>query len=212
MSAFARFAAATLACGVLVLSLPALAEAKKDKTDKDSAKPALVATYGDWSVYQNQAGKSRICYTLASPKSRDPDDDKRQPAYAFISERPAEQVRNEVSFVMGFEVAAAANDAGEKSDAKDKGKKKSDKEKKSKAETAVPTAAIGDNEFELLPKGTNLWVKNAAQESQLIEAMRHGGQLKVHASPRKGEATTDSYSLTGFKQAIDRALKDCPAS
>ena len=199
-------------CGALLaFAGGAFAETAKkpDKGKEEAGKPSLVATYGDWSVFQSQSGKSRICYTLAQPKARDPDDLKRDPAYAFISERPAERVRNEVSFIMGFEVGSAtAEEPKGKKDAKDD--KKDAKEKKPKGVT--PTAVIGDFEFELLPKGSNLWVKNAAQESQLIDEMRKGAQLKIKAASKKGNVTVDTYSLSGFHQAIDRALKDCPGA
>ena len=207
----ARFIAVLLACGALALSLPALADSKKDKKDKDAAaKPALVATYGDWSVYRSDSGKGRLCYTLASPKSRDPDDAQRDPGYAFISERPAEQVRNEVSFVMGFDVAAPEAAKSDDKGAHDKNDKA--KDKKAKSPLVAPTATIGEVEFELLPKGADLWVKNPAKESQLIDEMRRGKELKIRASSKKGAVTVDTYSLTGFKQAIDRAAKDCPAA
>ena len=109
------------ALGVCLALAGANAAAKTTKpADKDAtppaAKPALVATYGDWSVFQSQAGKGRICYALAQPKDRAPAGLKRDPGYAFISERPAEGVRNEVSFIMGFEVALP----GDASEAKDK--------------------------------------------------------------------------------------------
>ena len=225
----ARFALRLLAAGGLALVLAAGAQgetakkAGKEKAGKDpAAKPALVATYGDWSVFHSQSGKSRICYTLAQPKSRDPEDPKRDPAYAFISERPTEGVRNEVSFIMGFEVAApGGSDAKEKkkSDVKDTAEKKDKTEAKAKAknrkekvDVVSPTAMIGDVELELLPKGSDLWVKNAAKESQLIEEMRKGAQLKIKAAAKKGGVTEDTYSLTGFSQAIDRAIKDCPGA
>ncbi len=201
-------------CGALLaFAGGALAEtAKKQDKEKEAgaAKPSLVATYGDWSVFQSQSGKARICYALAQPKERAPEDLKRDPAYAFISERPAERVRNEVSFIMGFEVGGGAADA--KDEAKDKKKDKDAKDKKAKSGPIAPTAVIGDAEFELLPKGSNLWVKNAAQESQLIDEMRKGAQLKIKAASKKGNVSVDTYSLTGFKQAIDRALKDCPGT
>jgi hypothetical protein len=182
--------------------------AKKPEKDKDAAKPALVGTYGDWSVYQSAAGKSRICYTLATPKDRAPTDLKRDPGYAFISERPGERVRNEVSFIMGFEIAGAPS-----GDPKDKGKDKRKAEAKDKKpDFVVPTAVIGDAEFELLPKGNDLWVKNAAQESRLIDEMRKGTKLLIKAASKRGKMTVDSYSLVGFSQAIDRALKDCPGA
>jgi len=205
MSQIARLLAS---CGVVVAVASGVHAETAKKSDKDAAnKPALVASYGDWSVFQSQAGKSHICYTLAQPKERAPADLKRDPAYAFISERPSERVRNEVSFIMGFEVGAAPPPA----DPKDK-KKADAKDKKSKSDPISPTAVIGDAEFELLPKGNDVWVKNAAQESQLIDEMRKGVKLKIKAASKKGNVTIDSYSLSGFSQAIDRALKDCPGT
>ena len=216
----ARLAVRCFAAGALVLALAAGSQAetakKAEKDSKDAAgKPALVASYGDWSVFRSQSGKSRICYTLAQPKTRDPEDLKRDPAYAFISERPGEGVRNEVSFIMGFDVGAPGGaDAKDKkhSDSKEKKDKAEAKSKKEKVDLVAPTATIGDADFDLLPKGANLWVKNAAKESQLIDEMRKGAQLKIKASSKKGAVTEDTYSLTGFSQAIDRALKDCPGT
>jgi invasion protein IalB len=214
----ARFAVRFLAVGGLVLALAAGVQAEtakkadKEKDSKDAPnKPALVASYGDWSVFRSQSGKSRICYTLAQPKTRDPEDLKRDPAYAFISERPGEGVRNEVSFIMGFEIGAPEAKEKRHSDSKEKDKPEA-RSKKDKADLIPPTATIGEADFELLPKGSNLWVKNAAKESQLIDEMRKGVQLKIKAGSKKGSVTEDTYSLTGFSQAIDRALKDCPGT
>lgn len=188
--------AIALALGVsLALAGAALAETKpeKPKGEAPAAKPELIGTYGDWSVFHSQSGKAKICYTLAQPKSRDPEDLKRDPGYAFISERPAEGVRNEVSFIMGFDVGAPG-----------------DSEDKKKSKLIAPTAEIGDTKFDLLPKGADLWVKNAAQENGLVAEMRKGKTLVVKATSKRGNLTTDTYSLSGFAQAIERATKDCP--
>jgi hypothetical protein len=173
---------------------------------KAESKPLLVASFGDWGVYQTQAGKGRVCYTLAQPKDRAPANLTRDPAYAFISDRPSEGVRNEVSFIMGFDVAIPTEDA--KSD------DKTDKTKAKTAKSAVKeaTATVNDQSFELLAKATNLWVKNAAKEGQLIDEMRKGAKLEVRATSKKGNMTTDTYSLAGFSQALERVLKDCPSA
>jgi hypothetical protein len=109
-----KLAASLLACAVLLAGAADASAAKKDKDKaKDapsSAKPALVGSYGDWKVYHSAAGKSKICYLLSQPKKRDPDDSNREQAYAFISERPAEHVRNEISFVMGTDLIAAGEE------------------------------------------------------------------------------------------------------
>jgi invasion protein IalB len=201
--------AIALALGASLAAGAALAETKpadKSKSDTPAAKPELVGSYGDWSVFHSQSGKNKVCYTLAQPKQRDPEDLKRDPGYAFISERPGEGVRNEVSLIMGFDVGAPGAD----SEAKDSGDAKDKKKDKKKSELVAPTAVVGDSSFDLLPKGANLWVKNAAQESALVAEMRKGKTLVVKATSKKGNLTTDTYSLSGFAQAIDRALKDCP--
>ena len=51
-------------------------------------KPVLLETYHDWGAYMAQ-GKEKTCYALASPKERAPSTLKRDPAYVFISNRPA---------------------------------------------------------------------------------------------------------------------------
>ena len=116
------FAAATV-CAAGALLPPAIAATKaakpapKSGTKEEASKPSLVATFGDWNVFVGEVGKGRICYTLAQPKSREPASLTRDPGYAFISDRPAEGVRNEVSFIMGFDVSGG-DTAEAKTDAK----------------------------------------------------------------------------------------------
>lgn len=200
--ALALSACLTVAAGAAFAESKPAEKSKAETSAKEApaAKPELVGSYGDWSVFHSQSGKNKVCYTLAQPKSRDPDDLKRDPGYAFISERPGEGVRNEVSLIMGFDVGAPSADEG--GDGKDKKKER---------KLVAPTAAVGDSSFDLLPKGADLWVKNAAQESALVAEMRKGKTLVVKATSKKGNLTTDTYSLSGFAQAIDRAMKDCPS-
>ena len=184
--------------------------ATKPGTKDEAAKPALVATFGDWNVFVGEVGKGRICYTLAQPKSREPASLKRDPGYAFISDRPAEGVRNEVSFIMGFDIAAAEA-AEAKPDAKpgEKPAPKSDVKPKTSSAPA-PVALVDEATFEMLPKGGNLWVKNAAKENALITEMRKGVKLVIKAASLRGHQSIDTYSLGGFAQAMERLQKECP--
>jgi invasion protein IalB len=207
----AIWAAGALAPPVTAETKPTKATAKTDKKD-EPAKPALVATFGDWNVFVGEAGKGRICYTLAQPKSREPASLKRDPGYAFISDRPAEGVRNEVSFIMGFDVAAGADDAEAKPESKPGEKPPPKPDAKSKTLAApAPLALVDETTFEMLPKGGNLWVKNAAKEGALITEMRKGAKLVIKAASLRGHQSIDTYSLTGFAQALERVQKECPA-
>ena len=158
------------------------AKAKDGKSDKKSGdgKSVQIGTFGDWGAYQTQ-GKSKTCYALAQPKSREPSSVKREAAYIFISARPAENVKNEVSVIMGFPM-------------------------KDNSEAQVE---IGDSEFGLIAKGSNAWVKNPAEEGHLIDAMKKGSKLIVKASSTKGKVTTDTYSLGGLGQALEKVKKEC---
>lgn len=145
------------------------------------AKPLLVATSGDWSAYVTQGGKERTCYALSQPKERQPGALKRDPAYVFISTRPAENVKNEISVIMGFPLKDGGDAAAE----------------------------IGDNSFELIAKGASAWIKNAAEERQFVDSLRKGSRLVVKAPSIKGNVTTDIYSLAGLSQALERVAKEC---
>jgi len=209
--------AGALCAGLTLVFSLASAEAATKKTAKTDAKPNLIATFGDWNVFVSQTSKGRICYVLAQPKVREPDGLKRDPGYAFISDRPAEGVRNEVSFIMGFDVSggteaeAKANSETDARPAKPSVKSMSKRGAKAKGPSiAAPVAAVGDSTFDLLPKGADLWVKNAAREGALIAEMKKGTSLEIKAASLKGNESTDSYSLAGFSQAMERLQKECP--
>ena len=206
---------AVAVCVASALLPPAVAATKaakpapKSGAKEEASKPSLVATFGDWNVFVGQVGKGRICYTLAQPKSREPASLTRDPGYAFISDRPSEGVRNEVSFIMGFDVSGG-DTAEAKTDAKPSEKpSKSDAKSKTSA-AAAPVALVDQASFEMLPKGGNLWVKNAAKESALIAEMRKGVKLVVKAASLRGHQSIDTYALGGFSQAMDRLQKECP--
>lgn len=153
----------------------------KDKK-AEAGKPQQIGSFGDWAAYMAK-GKSKTCYTLASPKERKPDL-KRGSAYVFIADRPAEKVHNEVSIIMGFPLKEDAN----------------------------AQAKVGNASFDLVAKGANAWIKNPADEAKFVDALRHSAKLVVKAPAKKGPATTDIYVLTGFGQALDRVSKECKAT
>ena len=205
-AAAAVFVASALLPPAVAATKPAK-PAPKSGAKEEPAKPSLVATFGDWNVFVGEVGKGRICYTLAQPKSREPASLTRDPGYAFISDRPSEGVRNEVSFIMGFDVSGG-DTAELKTDAKPSEKPtKSDAKSKT---SAAPVALVDEASFEMLPKGGNLWVKNAAKESALIAEMRKGAKLVIKAASLRGHQSIDTYSLGGFAQAMERLQKECP--
>lgn len=198
-----KIAMAVFAFGALSVGVDHASAATAKKTAPTT--PAVVASFGEWGVYVGAVGKGKICYLLNQPKA--PANSKRDKVYAFISDRPAEGVRNEVSFIMGAEIAGEPAPAVAKAGDKAKVDPVADKKK---AAIPTPVAVVGDQSFDMLAKGSDLWIKNPATEPALIDAMRKGAAIVVKATLKKGGAVADTYSLTGFNQAADRLNKECP--
>lgn len=142
---------------------------------------SLLTSYGDWGVYTAQTGRNKICYALSQPQDRLPKNVNRDPAYLFVSFRPAENVKNEVALVLGF--AAKENGPAE--------------------------AAVGNTSYALIAKATNAWLKNPAEEGQAISTMARSGTMTVKMQSARGSSLTDRYSLNGFNKALEHARKEC---
>jgi invasion protein IalB len=145
------------------------------------AAPTLVAQYGDWGVYVSQAARTKICYALSQPKERQPGNLKRDPGFFFVSTRPGENVKNEVSVIVGFPI----KDGSE------------------------AVADIGGTTFALYTKADSAWVRNIAEEARLVDSLRRGREVLVKSTSARGNMTTDKYSLSGLAQALDRVVQEC---
>ena len=58
-------------------------------------------------------------------------------------------------------------------------------------------------------QGDGLWIKNAAEEERLVDAMRKSADATVKGVSAKGTETIDTFSLKGLAQALDRLAQDC---
>jgi invasion protein IalB len=162
------------------LATPAAAQSKSAAVAPGGGVPELLGKFGDWAAYVSQTPKTRICYALSQPKDRQPASLKRDPGFLFISHRPGEGVRNEVSAMMGFPLK--------------------------EGDAALQ---VGNVVFAMTTKDDNVWIKNPAEEQRLIDTMRRGKDLVIKGTSRRGNASTDRYSLSGLAQALDRVAQDC---
>ena len=147
------------------------------------AEPTLIGQFGTWGAYTASPNGKKVCFALAKPSSSktNPPNRPRDPAYAFISTRPAEKVVNEVSIMIGYTVKPGSES----------------------------TLQVGGGTYAMYTQGDGLWIKNAAEEERMVEAMRKSADLTVKAVSAKGTETIDSFSLKGLAQALDRLGQDC---
>lgn len=147
------------------------------------AKPTLLGQYGDWGAYTASPGGKKVCFAIAKPSSSEtsPPGKPRNPSFMFVSTRPGEKVTDEVSVIIGYPF-------------------------KPNSEAIV---AIGSNSFALYTQQDGAWIKNAAEEAGLIEAMRGGDNAVLKGTSSRGTRSTDIFSLKGLAQALDRSDRDC---
>ena len=124
-----------------------------------------------------------MCFALAKPASSQtsPAGRPRDPAWLFVSTRPSEKVKEEVSVVIGYPFKA-------NSDA---------------------TLDIGGTNFAMYTQNDGAWVKNAAEEARLVDALRKGQEVTVRGESGRGTKTIDKFALKGVVQALERAALEC---
>ena len=190
-------AVALSCCAALAVAHPAAAKPKahasKDSARPDnktaakpaagSAEPTLIGQYGNWGAYVASPGGKKVCFALAKPSSSktNPPNRPRDPAYAFVSTRPAEKVKNEVSIMIGYPLKPGADSMIE----------------------------IGKAKYAMYAQGDGLWIRNAAEEDRMVEAMRKGAEAVVTGVSTRGTESTDVFSLKGLSQALDKVAEDC---
>ncbi len=169
--------------GAAVLPPVALAQQRAgQKPPAGQNQALLLETSGRWQAFATPGqGSSRICYALGAPTERKPANLKDVKGYIFVTTRPGQGVRNEISFVMNFDLK----------------------------EGVEHQAQIGETRFVLVAKGQNLWLRNPAEEGRLLDAMRRGATLEIRATSKRGNATSDKYALAGVAQTVKKAEDAC---
>ena len=140
-----------------------------------------VGKYKDWESFILSNEGNKICYAQSIPVIRAPKKLKRDPSRLFISFRPAENIKNEVSVTNGYEF---------------------------KLKTPV-AAKSGKKTYDLFSKGRFAWVVDNKDEAKLISTMKKASRLMIIGNAEKGAQTTDHYSMMGFTKAYNSAKKSC---
>ena len=169
-----RSAAAIALAGTLGFAALGGAAAQSDET-------TLLDTHRDWSAYTSTQNGARICFILSRPQQRLPAELRRGDGFIFVTFRPADNVRNEVSIVVGFPTQ----------------------------EGQEAIANVDGTRFPMVTSDQNVWIKDPADEGRLIDAFLAGSELRLRVTSARGNETTDVYSLLGFTAALRQAREAC---
>ena len=140
-----------------------------------------IGKFKEWESFVLSQEGSKICFAQSKPVIRAPKKLKREPSRLFVSFRPSENIKNEISVTNGYEF-----------------KPKAPVEAKS-----------GKKSYDLFSKGRFAWGVDNKDEAKLIVTMKKASRLMIIGNTDKGDQTTDHYSMMGFTKAYKTAKKSC---
>jgi hypothetical protein len=155
------------------------------------AAPALAQTRvdakRDWSIFEAGEGGQKVCWIVSQPKSSSAERGgqtvqvNRGDIFLMVAVRPADNVKNEVSFLSGYPFKEGSN----------------------------VTVTVGSNNYTLFTNGENAWTQSGAEDDQITAAFRAGSDARVVGESSRGTMTRDLFSLSGFTAALDSARERC---
>lgn len=153
-----------------------------------TASPALgqvaqqTGQYQDWVSYAYRDDGGPVCYASSAPAAFHPAEGVNHGDIFFIvTHKPGQNVPHEPSFrAVGFDFEQGSQ----------------------------VRVTIGDRSFAMMTDGGWAWIENAAEEPQLIEAMRAGSEMQVAARSSRPRDVRYTFSLRGVTAAIE-AINNC---
>lgn len=138
----------------------------------------LIGDFRDWSAYSAQEGAGALCFALSKPTQVTPVPDGFTEAYLYLTNRPAEGIRNEFNLVAGFAFAPGQ----------------------------PATVTVGGQSFELFTEKDAAWLLDPSLGDSLASAIRAGSTLVVDGTSQAGIRVQQVYSLSGAT-AASRAIE-----
>ncbi len=137
--------------------------------------------FKDWETFTVTENNNKICFAQSIPVLRAPKKFERNPSRLFVSFRPTEDIKNEVSATSGYNFQ------------KDK----------------IVKAKTGKKTYDFFSQEEFAWILDAEEEQKFIKAMKKASRVMIIGRTEKGKQTIDHYSLMGFTKAYDAAKKNC---
>ena len=140
-----------------------------------------IGKFKDWETFTVTENDNKICFAQSIPILRAPKKFERNPSRLFISFRPTEDIKDEVSATSGYTFQ---------------------KEKIVKAKTGKKT-------YDFFSREEFAWILDTEEEQRFIKAMKKASRVMIIGRTDKGKQTIDHYSLMGFSKAYNTAKKNC---
>ncbi|WP_336055191.1 invasion associated locus B family protein [Nitratireductor sp. CH_MIT9313-5] len=144
------------------------------------AQAKAVSQHNDWGVYSYQSDNGKVCYVMSVPKAKTPASLNHGDIFFFVSQKPGQNVAYEPQFIADYTLQ----------------------------EGSKVTVTVGNRSFTMFTQGKSAWLENAAEEPQLVAAMKAGADMKIAAKSGRGNDTGYTFSLSGVTAALN-AIQNC---
>ena len=142
--------------------------------------PRSTGKYKNWESFTAQTDKGKICFAQTIPTKRAPASIKREKSKLFVTFRPSENIKDEVSMTSGHDY-----------------------------KSSTVTASSGKKRYSFFSQKNFAWLLDDQEERAFIKTMKRATNVIVKARTTKGAETTDHYSMMGFTKAYNTAKKTC---
>ncbi len=142
--------------------------------------PRSTGKYKNWESFVAETDKGKICFAQTIPTKRAPAAVKRDKSKLFVTFRPSEDIKDEVSLTSGHDY-----------------------------KTSSVTARSGKRKYSFFSQKDFAWLLDDQEEKKFIQLMKKATDIIVIARTIKGAETTDHYSMMGFTKAYNTAKKAC---
>ena len=137
--------------------------------------------FKNWETFTVTENDNKICFAQSIPILRAPKKFERNPSRLFISFRPTEKIKDEVSATSGYIFQ------------KDK----------------IVKAKTGKKTYNFYSREEFAWIHDIEEEQKFIKAMKKAKRVMIIGRTEKGKQTIDHYSLMGFTKAYSAVKKNC---
>ena len=144
--------------------------------------PKSTGKYKNWESFTAETEKGKICFAQTVPTKRAPSAIQRGKSKLFVTFRPKENIKDEVSITAGYDF--------------------------NKKNSITATSGKFKYTFDEAKQGF-AWIMDVKQEKKMIKTMKRGSRIMITGYNQKGSQTIDHYSLLGFTKAYNTVKKAC---
>ena len=142
--------------------------------------PKSSGKYKNWESFILMTDKGKVCFAQTKPTKRAPSAIKRNDSRIFVTFRPNESIKDEISITSGHAY-----------------------------KNSTVSAKTGKSNFYFFSQGDFAWLLDENEEKKFIKLMKRATDLMIKGKTKDGAETTDHYSMMGFTKAYNTAKKTC---